>query len=94
MSEHYRFKDFKSNSPLLAILALFLNRKLHFNPNASTALFHTYEFLLFFLTIFGAIIAESWLGIFKMVSIATLVYSFGSTLIAVSGIESIDMPLM
>lgn len=77
----------------LAILALFLNRKLNFDPNMSTALFHSYEFLIYFFIIFGTIIAESLLGVFKTLVIMTLTYSFGSAMIAVSGIEAINMPL-
>lgn len=77
---------------LPAILALFLNRKLNFDPDVSTALYHTYEFLVYFTTIFGAIIAASWLGLFKTLASMTLVYVLGSALVAISGIETIDIP--
>lgn len=76
-----------------AILSLFLHRKLNYDPNVSTALFHTYEFLVYLFTFFGAIIAESWLGMFKTIACTTLVYSFGSAIVAFSGIETIDLPL-
>lgn len=77
---------------LPAILALFLNRKYGFDPNVSTALYHSYEFLLYFLTIFGAIIAESWLGMFRTLALMNFIYSVGSTLVAVGGIETLNLP--
>lgn len=79
---------------LLAILALFLNRKLGFDPNMSTALYHTYEFFTYFFIIFGAIMAESWLGLFKTVTSMGLFYAVGSTLVSLGGIETIEvMPM-
>ncbi|CRL01737.1 CLUMA_CG014953, isoform A [Clunio marinus] len=82
-----------SSAGVTALLALFLNRKLNFDQNASTALYHTYDFLNYFLTIFGAIVAESWLGLFKTLSLMNFVYAFGSAIVSLSGIESIGLPL-
>jgi solute carrier family 15 (oligopeptide transporter), member 1 len=48
-----------------ATMSLFFNRKLGFDPSISTALFHVYEFSVFSFTVFGAIIADNWLGIYK-----------------------------
>jgi solute carrier family 15 (oligopeptide transporter), member 1 len=59
----------------------------------STALYHTYEFLIYFFIIFGTLIAESWLGLFKTLVTMTLTYTVGATVIAVSGIEVIKFPL-
>jgi solute carrier family 15 (oligopeptide transporter), member 1 len=59
----------------------------------STALYHTYEFLIYFFIIFGTIIAESWLGLFKTLVSMTLIYSCGAVVIAVSGIETIGLPV-
>lgn len=75
-------------------MALYLNRKLGFDVNDSTALYHSYEFLIYFFVIFGAIIAESWLGLFKTIASVTLVYSVGAALVSIAAIEMIDMPVM
>jgi solute carrier family 15 (oligopeptide transporter), member 1 len=77
-----------------AILALFLNRKLGFNPDMSTALYHTYEFLIYFFTIIGAIIAESWLGLFKTITWMSLVYALGAGIISFGTIETIGVPVL
>lgn len=58
----------------------------------STALYHTYEFLIYFFTIFGAIIAESWLGLFRTLASMTFIYSIGAALISISGIETLNLP--
>lgn len=63
-----------------------------FDPNMSTALYHTYEFFIYLFTLLGAIFAESWLGLFKTMSIVSLVYSVGATVITVAGIELINLP--
>lgn len=73
-------------------MALFLNQKLGYDPNMSTALYHTYEFMIYFFTIFGAIIAESWLGMFKTVVGMSFVYSVGASLVSFGGIETLNIP--
>lgn len=78
---------------LAAILALFLHLKLNFDENESTALFHTCQCLIYFFTIFGAIIAESWLGLFKTIAYMTLLFALGSAVVSISAIEPLDLPL-
>lgn len=81
------FRDFS------ALLALFFNRKLGFDPSLSTALFHTYEFLVFFLTIVGAIIADNWLGLYKTLLSMSCVYAVGAALISIGTIEPLNLPI-
>lgn len=77
-----------------AILALFLHRKLNFDPDMSTALYHTYEFLIYFFTIIGAIIAESWLGLFKTITSMSFVYAVGAGIVSFGTIESFGLPML
>lgn len=76
-----------------AILALFFYQKLGFDRNVSTAVYHTYEFLIYFSTIFGAIIAESWLGLFKTIASMNLVYALGATIVSLGAIEALGLPI-
>lgn len=78
---------------MLAILALYLNRKLGFDPSTSTAIYHTNELLAYSFTIVGAIIADSWLGIYNTVLWMTLVSCAGSATIAIASVESLNLPL-
>jgi solute carrier family 15 (oligopeptide transporter), member 1 len=76
-----------------AILAIFINQKLGFNSDSSTAIFHANEFLLYFFTIVGAIIADSWLGLYKTISFLTFLFSIGAGMIAVATIDSLQLPI-
>jgi solute carrier family 15 (oligopeptide transporter), member 1 len=73
---------------LAAILALFINQKLHFDSDTATALFHVNELILYFFTIVFAIVADSWLGLFKTISYNTLLSAFGLGIIAILSIEA------
>lgn len=79
--------------PQSAILALFLNIKLQFNSNASTTIFHANELILYFFSMIGAIIADSWLGLFKTISLMTLLMSLGAGLVAVASIDDLQLPI-
>lgn len=73
-----------------AILVLYLNMKLNFDPSTSTAILHTNDFLVYFFTIVGAIIGDSWWGAFKTIAWMLLVYSAWTAIVAVGAIESIN----
>ncbi|XP_037045544.1 solute carrier family 15 member 1-like isoform X1 [Bradysia coprophila] len=81
-----------STNATLAILVLYLNRKLSFDPSLSTALFHTNELLAYGFTIFGAIIADSWWGHFKTILWMSLVFAVGSVIVSVGSIEQLHLP--
>ena len=79
-----------SYTGITAILALYLHRKLEFDEDASTAIYHTVELLAYTFPI----IADSWLGNFKTIAIMLGVFAIGTTTIAVTSIESLSIPLM
>jgi len=43
-----------------AILVLYLTRKLLYDDDTATVLYHTFNVLVYFFCIFGAILADSW----------------------------------
>lgn len=47
------------------ILVLYMTIKLGYSDDAATVLFHVFTSLVYFFPIFGAIIADSFLGKFK-----------------------------
>ncbi len=63
-----------------------------YDPDVSTIIYHTFTMLVYFMCIFGAIIADSWWGRFKTIVILSIVYSIGSVLIAVGAIEPWNLP--
>lgn len=90
--------NFLSNKSLInllsAILALYLHRKLNFDPSTSTAIFHTNELLAYAFTIIGAIIADSWLGLFKTILWMSLVFAVGGAVVSVGSIELLNLPTL
>lgn len=76
-----------------AILSLYINQKLNFDTNSSTAIFHVNDFLLYFSSIIGAIVADKWLGLFRTISLMTLVSSIGAGVISVAAIEPLELPI-
>lgn len=76
---------------LTAILVLYLNRQLHIDPSSSTAILHANDFLVYFFTIVGAIIGDSYWGAFKTITWMLLVYSAGTGIVAVGAIDSINI---
>lgn len=77
-----------------AVLVLYLNRKLNFDPSISTAIFHTNELLAYLATILGAIIADSYLGIFKTISWMSMVFAVGCLVVSLSAIEALNLPVV
>lgn len=71
-----------------AILALFINQKLQFDSNSATALFHVNELVLYFSTVVFAIVADSWLGLYKTILFNTLLSAVGAGIIAIVSIEA------
>jgi solute carrier family 15 (oligopeptide transporter), member 1 len=67
------------------ILVLYLTRKLLYDDDTATVLYHTFNCLVYFFCIFGAIIADSWWGKFRTILWLSIVYVSGSTVIAIGG---------
>jgi dipeptide/tripeptide permease len=75
-------------------LALYFNRKLNFDPSTSTAIFHTNELLAYAFTIVGAIIADSWLGLFKTISLMLPIFAVGSLIVTIASVEPLSLPIL
>lgn len=76
-----------------AILALYFNHKLHFDTNTSTTVFHANELILYFSSIIGAVMADTWLGLLKTISLMSFLMSVGSAIIAVTSIDQLHLPM-
>lgn len=75
-----------------AILVIYLTQKLLYDDDTATVLYHTFNTLVYFFCIFGAIIADSWWGKFKTILWLSVVYVAGSTVIAIGAIEEWNLP--
>lgn len=71
----------------LAILALYLNQQLIYNQNQSTAIYHVNDFILHSATILGAILADSFIGLYKTLLIMTLTFAVGSFILMIAAMD-------
>lgn len=62
---------------LLAVLALYLRDSLNYSEDFSTSFLHIFNFFGQFCPIFGAIIADSYLGNIKTIFYFMFFYAFG-----------------
>lgn len=75
-----------------AILFLYLTKKLSYDDDTATVIFHASAMSLYLCSLFGAIIADSWWGKFKTIFWLSLVYAIGSTIVAVGSFEPWKLP--
>lgn len=54
---------------ITAVLVLYLRDILGFNENQSTVYYHAFAMLCYFTPVFGAILADTYLGKFKSASL-------------------------
>uniref|UniRef100_A0A182IYZ6 Oligopeptide transporter 1 n=1 Tax=Anopheles atroparvus TaxID=41427 RepID=A0A182IYZ6_ANOAO len=73
------------------VLVLYLTRKLDFDDDTATVLYHTFTTLVYFMCVIGAIIADSWLGKFRTILYLSIVYTIGSGCIALGAIPTWDL---
>lgn len=75
-----------------AILVFYLTRKLLFDNDTATVLYHAFSTLVYFICILGAIISDSWLGKFRTILYLSIVYALGSVVISIGAIPTWDIP--
>lgn len=73
------------------ILVLYLTRKLDYDDDTATVLYHSFTTLVYFMCVIGAIISDSWLGKFRTILYLSLVYVGGNALIALGAIPTWDV---
>ena len=51
--------------PITAILAIYFKQKLHYSEDTATVIYHAFSMFCYFTPIFGALLADQFLGKFK-----------------------------
>lgn len=72
-----------------AVLTLYFLNFLHWDENLSTTIYHAFTGLCYFTPVFGALIADSWLGKFKTIIYLSLVYVIGHVIKSIGAIPSV-----
>lgn len=71
---------------------LYLKQKLMFEEREATVIFHIFTWLVYASCIFGAILADGFIGKFNTIFLLSIVYAGGSSVLALGAIEAWNMP--
>ncbi|CAG7786494.1 unnamed protein product [Allacma fusca] len=67
-----------------AVLTLFLKKALEFTEDEATEIYHAFGMLCYFTPVFGAMIADSFLGKFRTIFYLSVVYALGNIVLSVA----------
>ncbi|GFX16869.1 solute carrier family 15 member 2 [Trichonephila clavipes] len=73
---------------LSAIQTMFLFRELDFDESTSVKIYHGVEVIAYLMPIFGAILADTWLGKFRAIVYLSIVYGCGNIILAIGSIPT------
>lgn len=75
-----------------AILSIYLKKKLHFTEDRATVIYHTFSCFCYFTPIFGAMIADLFLGKFRTIVYISLIYVLGHLLKTLAAVPTLGVP--
>lgn len=74
------------------VLVLYLTRKLFWDDDTATIIYHLFTTLVYFFSVLGAILSDSWLGKFRTIVYLSIVYSCGSILMSLTAMPDLYIP--
>lgn len=77
---------------VIAVLVLYLTRKLLWDDDTATIIYHLFTTLVYFFSVLGAILSDSWLGKFRTIFYLSVVYSIGSILMSATAAPDTGIP--
>ncbi|GFT15660.1 solute carrier family 15 member 2 [Nephila pilipes] len=73
---------------LITIQTIYLSRELDFSENISIKIYHGIVVVSYFMTIFGAILADNWLGKFWTILYISILYGFGNIILTAGSLPN------
>ncbi|KAL7644096.1 UNVERIFIED_CONTAM: hypothetical protein RMT77_004919 [Armadillidium vulgare] len=74
---------------LKAVLVLYMSSVLLLNEDSATSLYHGWTFLCYFTPVFGAFLADSFLGRFRTIFYLSVVYLLGNIVLSISSVPPV-----
>ncbi|XP_064598279.1 solute carrier family 15 member 2-like isoform X2 [Liolophura sinensis] len=68
------------------ILVIYLTQRLGFHNDPATAVYHGFNMLCYFMPLFGAILADGYLGKYRTILYISLVYALGNVVMALTAL--------
>ena len=75
-----------------SILSLYINHVLMFDQNRSTTIYHSFTTLCYICPLFGAVMADQFLGKFKTIVYMSLIFLLGHVLKTLAAIPTLGVP--
>lgn len=76
----------------IAILVLYMKKKLLYTEDSATVLYHSFTMMVYFMCIFGGILSDVWFGKFKTIFLLSILYSIGSIVVSAGAIPVLGLP--
>jgi solute carrier family 15 oligopeptide transporter 1 len=74
------------------ILSMYFTKRLRFSEDTATVAYHSFNLGCYFTPLFGALMADMWLGKFKTIFLISLIYVMGQILNTVTAIPTLGIP--
>jgi len=74
------------------VLVLYLTRKLLWDDDTATIIYHLFTTLVYFFSVLGAILSDSWLGKFRTIFYLSILYACGSLLMSLTAMPDLNIP--
>lgn len=74
------------------MLVLYLTRKLLWDDDSATIIYHLFTTLVYFFSVLGAILSDSWLGKFRTILYLSIVYACGGILMSLTAMPPLGIP--
>jgi solute carrier family 15 oligopeptide transporter 1 len=72
------------------VLALFFKEVLNFDDDVSTLLYHAFTAICYFTPIFGAILADSFVGKFRTIFYISIIYAIGQIVLTIGAVGNTE----
>ena len=87
-----RFFELLGLAGVKSILSLYLKKKLEFSEDRATTIYHAFSMLCYFCPIFGAMIADQFLGKFRTIVSISIIYVLGHLLKTLAAVPTLGVP--
>ncbi|XP_020904112.1 solute carrier family 15 member 2-like isoform X2 [Exaiptasia diaphana] len=74
-----------------AILFIYLSNELNLSKDNSTAIFHSFSMLCYFTPLFGAMLADGWIGKYRTILYISIIYAIGNIIVSITAVPDLGM---
>ena len=76
-----------------AVLTVYMRNVLNFSDDQATSIYHVFLFLCYFLPLFGAILADSFMGKYRTIVLLSSIFAAGNFLLTGASLPPLNLPV-